>query len=110
MIDDLIKDNYLRLLIAIEYSTNEYKEKVYGVYDTKSNGCVLMVVKDIKDIADFFKTTCGSIRSMMTRNQLIRNRFEVVKFEQNIETIEELLDLTNEDSLEDMLLMQKVKL
>lgn len=100
-----MKDNYLRLLIAIEYSTNTERSNVYGVYDTKNNECVLLVANDIKDIAKFFKTTYNSMMTMISRHQLIRDRFEIVKFEQEDDSIEKLLNLKNEDSLEDMLLM-----
>lgn len=101
----MLKENYLRLLIAIECSTNNEKENVYGVYDIKSNECVIMIVENLDDVAKIFKTSGNSIRSMFSRHQLIRDRFEIVKFKQEEDSIEELLDLTDEDSLENMLLM-----
>lgn len=101
----MLKENYLRLLIAIECSTNEDNKLVYGIYDIKNNGCVLMIANDLNDIAQLFKITLNSARSMFSRHQLIRDRFEIVKFKQEGDTIEELLNLTDEDSLENMLLM-----
>lgn len=69
----------MREKITIKKNSNS--KSGYGVYDTKDNYLLVGVFDSIKDISIYFGLTKGSILSMISRKQKLKNRYIVEKVE-----------------------------
>lgn len=75
----------MKLLRAIEYSTNTNKRYIWGLYDVKDNGTVIMYSDNLKDISKRLNCSYEGLISGRCRGQFIRRRFELVRFKQEEE-------------------------
>ena len=56
---------------------------MYGIYDTKENEQCMGIFLKPKDVAKYFKTSSGTIRSTICRGELREHRYLIKRIEED---------------------------